>query len=49
MDDHWLESKGSFLVENDWYNESDTSEDIPDPNLKTEALYQDRDKLPIVL
>ena len=49
MDDHWSESEGSFLVENDWYNESDTSEDIPDPNLQPEAMYQDRDKLPIVL
>ena len=35
--------------ENDWYNESDTSEDITDPNLQPEALYQERDKLPIAL
>ena len=49
MDDHWSESEDSFQDENDWYNESDTSEDIPDPNLKPEALYQERDKLPTVL
>ena len=49
MDDYWSESEDSFQVENDWYNESDTSEDIPDPNLQPEALYQERDKLPTVL
>ena len=30
----------------DWYNSSDTSDDIPDPNLSAEALYQDLNRLP---
>ena len=25
----------------DWYNSSDTSEDIPDPNMSNASLYQD--------
>ena len=33
----------------DWYNESDTSSDIPDPNMSTASLYQERDKLPVNL
>ena len=49
MNDHCSESEDSFQDENDWYNESDTSEDLPDPNLQPEALYQERDKLPTVL
>ena len=32
-----------------WYNSSDTSEDIPDPNLSAEALYQGPNKLPVPL
>ena len=30
----------------DWYNSSDTSDDIPDPDLRAESLYQDEDSLP---
>ena len=30
----------------DWYSSSDTSDDIPDPNLSAEALYQDLNRLP---
>ena len=30
----------------DWYNSLDTSDDIPDPNLIAELLYQDQDSLP---
>ena len=29
-----------------WYNPSDTENDIPDPNMETEALYQDTNTLP---
>ena len=40
---------GAF-EDQDWYNgDSDTSEDIPDPNLDVKALYQDFDKLPKTL
>ena len=44
MDDLLSESMVALQDENDWYNESDTSEDIPDPNLQPEALYQECDK-----
>ena len=30
----------------DWYNDSDTSEDIPDPNLQDDPLFQKVDTLP---
>ena len=30
----------------DWYNSSDTSSDIPDPNMENEPLYQGKDALP---
>ena len=30
----------------DWYNSSDTSDEIPDPNMSAEALYQDLNRLP---
>ena len=33
----------------DWYNSSDTSEDIPNPNLSKEALYQSPNMLPVPL
>ena len=33
----------------DWYNESDTSENIPDPNVADESLFQDVDMLPEIL
>ena len=33
----------------DWYNESDTSENIPDPNVSDESLFQDVDMLPEIL
>ena len=33
----------------DWYRESDTSDDLPDPNVSTQALYQDENKLPVLL
>ena len=32
--------------EEDQYNESDTSVEIPDPNMSAERLYQEVDKLP---
>ena len=34
---------------NDWYRDSDTSEDVPDPNDSEEALYQKADTLPVSL
>ena len=33
----------------DWYNDSDTSAEIPDPNEDVTSLYQDCDQLPISL
>ena len=33
----------------DWYNSSDTSDEIPDPNLSQDRLYQDIDCLPVAL
>ena len=33
----------------DLYNESDTSESIPDPNVSDESLFQDVDMLPEIL
>ena len=33
----------------DWYRESDTSDDLPDPNISKQALYQDENKLPVLL
>ena len=33
----------------DWYNDSDTSEEIPDPNIDPQPLYQEVDKLPTIL
>ena len=33
----------------DWYHESDTSENIPDPNCSEDPLYQDVNKLPVGL
>ena len=30
----------------DWYHDSDTEDEIPDPNLSPNALYQDIDKPP---
>ena len=50
-----LDSKSDYDSEHestdqeDWYNASDTSEDIPDPNLSKEALYQAPNKLPAPL
>ena len=41
-------SEGSEEYE-DWYNSSDTSDEIPDPNLSNERLYQDIDFLPVTL
>ena len=32
--------------EEDWYRSSDTENDIPDPNIDPEPLYQDRNMLP---
>ena len=31
----------------DWYQESDTSEEIPDPNQRNAKLFQDVDTLPV--
>ena len=36
-------------MESDWYNESDTSSDFPEPNEQKEALFQDLDVLPVLL
>ena len=33
----------------DWYHESDTSENIPDPNCSEDPLHQDDSKLPVGL
>ena len=50
-----LDSKSDYDSEHestdqeDWYNASDTLEDIPDPNLSAEALYQGPNKLPVPL
>ena len=33
----------------DWYRESDTSDDLPHPNVSKQALYQDENKLPVLL
>jgi len=33
----------------DWYNDSDTSEEIPDPNTQDEPLYQKANLLPVDL
>ena len=33
----------------DWYNESDTAEDVPDPNMEIEPLYQDVGCMPVPL
>ena len=33
-------------VESDWYRESDTGDEIPDPNMQKEPLYQKSGKLP---
>ena len=32
-------------LESDQYHDSDTGEDIPDPNMEKESLYQEPDKL----
>ena len=32
--------------QSDWYNSSDTSEDIPDPNMSAERKYENVDCLP---
>ena len=41
-------SEGSDQSE-DWYNSSDTSDEIPDPNLSEQRLYQDINCIPIAL
>ena len=45
-----MEHKNDFDVDEemvgDWYNDSDTSEDIPDPNLQDDPLFQKVDTLP---
>ena len=33
----------------DWYNDSDTSEETPDPNRQDEPLYQKANSLPVDL
>ena len=33
----------------EWYQESDTGDDIPDPNMQKEALFQKPDTLPVEL
>ena len=30
----------------DWYHSSDTSDDVPDPNMSADPLFQDQDRLP---
>ena len=44
-DDH----EHGFDDTDDWYNSSDTSEDIPDPNRSKESLYQSPNMLPVPL
>ena len=41
-------SEGSDQSE-DWYNSPDTSDEIPDPNLSEERLYQEINYIPIAL
>ena len=36
-------------MDNLWYHESDTSEDIPDPNLEEKSLFQKWNSLPVEL
>ena len=36
-------------LDEDWYSESDTAEDIPDPNNSKAALFQENDRLPVPL
>ena len=41
--------QGSDEKHVDWYNESDTDVDVPDPNMENEPLYQDVDCMPVPL
>ena len=43
-----LEENSADEIEN-WYNDSDTADDIPDPNQKPECLYQDVNTVPVKL
>ena len=48
MDEYDLADHNEERVENeDWYCESDTSDEIPDPNLDKTSLYQEENKLPV--
>ena len=41
--------EGKQGSDEDWYNESDTDEDLPDPNNSAQRLFQDIDLLPVEL
>ena len=44
-----IESDEDPSMVEDWYHESDTSENIPEPNDEPAALYQDLNTLPVPL
>ena len=43
--DSYLSDNDEAKLEN-WYSESDTSENLPDPNESKDPLYQEENKLP---
>ena len=43
------EKKVEGCSDSDWYNESDTSDDIPDPSNCNSRLFQDINSLPVEL
>ena len=45
-DDHANDYDEKF---EDWYHSSDTSDDILDPNMLADPLFQDQDRLPELL
>ena len=47
MDDDFPDLYEGEVENNDWYNESDTSDDFPDPNLDKLPLFQEENKLPV--
>ena len=46
--DYYLSDSDEAKLE-DWYSESDTSENLPDPNESKDPLYQEENKLPTPL
>ena len=49
MDDDFPDLYEEEVENNDWYKESDTSDDIPYPNLDKLPLFQEENKLPVPL